>query len=259
MSNFIDMTGWRMSEHGQPNSILTVVKRDTEFDKIRTTEPIRWICKCDCGTIKSISGAELRRKTKPTLSCGCLTKERNKHFGDFTARDLTNKKIGMLTPLYIVGTNKYHYNIWHCKCDCGNECDVLSRELLSGNTKSCGCRKSTQPENDIETLLIQYNIKYIKEYIFDDLRDKYPLRFDFAIFNNDRLVCLIEYQGQQHTKKNNAWYSEELKKHDQMKKEYCYNKRLDFFEIQYYNNIKDKLIEILMKEGVLSSDQITEL
>jgi hypothetical protein len=116
-----------------------VLHRDFEFDKIRTTESIRWICQCDCGTIKSISGTELRRKSRPTLSCGCLTKERIKHFGNITSRDLTNQKFGMLTPLYIVGSNKYHYHIWHCKCDCGAECDVLSRELLSGDTKSCGC------------------------------------------------------------------------------------------------------------------------
>lgn len=29
--------------------------------------------------------------------------------------------------------------IWHCKCDCGNECDVSGSHLRSGHTVSCGC------------------------------------------------------------------------------------------------------------------------
>lgn len=28
---------------------------------------------------------------------------------------------------------------WMCKCECGNEVVVLSRSLISGHTKSCGC------------------------------------------------------------------------------------------------------------------------
>ena len=31
--------------------------------------------------------------------------------------------------------------VWRCLCDCGNETDVLSDNLVKGNTKSCGCRK----------------------------------------------------------------------------------------------------------------------
>ena len=28
---------------------------------------------------------------------------------------------------------------WHCRCDCGNECDVSSEQLRNGGTRSCGC------------------------------------------------------------------------------------------------------------------------
>lgn len=36
---------------------------------------MKWLCKCDCGTIKEISGEGLRKKN--VQSCGCLCKERH--------------------------------------------------------------------------------------------------------------------------------------------------------------------------------------
>ena len=56
-------------------------------------------------------------------------------------KDLTGQKFGKLTVLNICGRNKYKAVIWYCKCDCGNYTNVLSRSLLSGHTKSCGCIK----------------------------------------------------------------------------------------------------------------------
>lgn len=48
--------------------------------------------------------------------------------------DLTGQTFGYLTPMYYIKGGK-----WHCKCQCGNECDVDTRNLNSGHTKSCGC------------------------------------------------------------------------------------------------------------------------
>ena len=64
---FQDITGQRFGRllvveashvHVQPNGIRTVVY---------------WVCVCDCGTVKTISGAQLRKYS--TRSCGCLMKE----------------------------------------------------------------------------------------------------------------------------------------------------------------------------------------
>ncbi len=56
---------------GQKFGRLTVIKRDMEH----TGGAAYWICKCDCGTIKSIRGSNLTTNYKPTRSCGCLAKE----------------------------------------------------------------------------------------------------------------------------------------------------------------------------------------
>lgn len=58
--------------------------------------------------------------------------------------DLTGKQFCYLTPLYYIKGGK-----WHCKCQCGNEIDVDTRNLNSGHTKSCGCLK-TETKNVLD-------------------------------------------------------------------------------------------------------------
>lgn len=48
--------------------------------------------------------------------------------------DLTGKTFTYLTPQYYIKGGK-----WHCKCKCGNELDVDTRNLNSQHTRSCGC------------------------------------------------------------------------------------------------------------------------
>jgi len=54
--------------------------------------------------------------------------------------DYTSKTFGRLKVLGVhkraTHTEKLSYK---CKCSCGNELEVLSSSLQSGNTKSCGC------------------------------------------------------------------------------------------------------------------------
>lgn len=52
--------------------------------------------------------------------------------------DLTGLRFGLLTVQKYVGNRK-----WHCKCDCGNECDVFAFNLTRLHTTSCGCKKGT--------------------------------------------------------------------------------------------------------------------
>ncbi len=54
----------------------------------------------------------------------------------YPGKDLRGEKFGMLTPMKWV-----RGGYWRCVCDCGNEAIVDTRNLLSGKTKSCGCKR----------------------------------------------------------------------------------------------------------------------
>jgi hypothetical protein len=59
-----------IDETGNRYGRLVVIERAAQSTQNRKA---RWICRCDCGTLKPITGASLRKKT--TQSCGCLSKE----------------------------------------------------------------------------------------------------------------------------------------------------------------------------------------
>lgn len=58
--------------------------------------------------------------------------------------DLTGKRYGRLVCLKDSGRDKNRKVLWLCKCDCGNKTVVPVGNLISGNTKSCGCLKIDQ-------------------------------------------------------------------------------------------------------------------
>lgn len=70
--------------------------------------------------------------------------------------DLTGKIFGNLTPLYYIKGGK-----WHCKCQCGNELTVDTRNLNSGHTKSCGCLQKIQASKNAYDMT-EFENDYIK-------------------------------------------------------------------------------------------------
>ena len=54
-------------------------------------------------------------------------------------RDLTGQRFGRLVAKYPTEKRLGTSVIWRCECDCGNNCEVSSYSLTSGNAKSCGC------------------------------------------------------------------------------------------------------------------------
>lgn len=62
----------------------------------------------------------------------------------FPRENLTGMTFTYLTPLYYIKGGK-----WHCKCKCGNELDVDTRNLKSNHTKSCGCLQKEKAKNNV--------------------------------------------------------------------------------------------------------------
>ena len=54
-------------------------------------------------------------------------------------KDHSGERFGRLTAQYWYKSEKDGRIYWHCICDCGNERDIRSDSLTSGNTTSCGC------------------------------------------------------------------------------------------------------------------------
>ena len=52
--------------------------------------------------------------------------------------DLTGRVFGRLTVIKRTGS-KHNIPLWECECECGNTCYVVTKLLLDGRTKSCGC------------------------------------------------------------------------------------------------------------------------
>lgn len=54
-------------------------------------------------------------------------------------KDLTAQKIGRFTVIERAGSTADGRATWFCVCECGNSAIVRGKDLLTGNTSSCGC------------------------------------------------------------------------------------------------------------------------
>lgn len=61
--------------------------------------------------------------------------------------DMTGKTIGLWTVLYRSKNNKYGQVMWHCRCICGNEKDILGGQLRRNSPYSCGCVNKNKSKN----------------------------------------------------------------------------------------------------------------
>ena len=136
-ANFLDLTGQRFGR-------LTVIKEADKYISPQGLKFVQWLCKCDCGNDTIVLATNLKKGT--TKSCGCYNIEQAKKR---LFKDLTGQKFGRLTAIKPIenhtnSNGKSMMTKWLCRCDCGNECNVQSGNLLSGHTLSCGCYNKEQ-------------------------------------------------------------------------------------------------------------------
>lgn len=217
--------------------------------RIRKNNQTYYLCECECGNQKEIRIDHL--KNGETQSCGCLQKERAKHAKE---KNITGQRFGFLIAREPVGISSHRETIWYCDClKCGGHKEVPIGLLTSGRTSSCGCIKKSLGETKIEEILTENNIIFKEQFSFNDcLSDKnYKLFFDFAIFEDDKLKYLIEYQGIQHYQESIFSKYESLQERqnrDNIKREYCKSHNIKLIEIPYwdyekinYSYIKEKI------------------
>lgn len=204
-----------------------------------------WKCVCKCGKEKVAKGTELIQGH--IISCGCS-------YGRI--RDIQGKAYGILTVVSFSHINERGGSMWNCLCECGNKIIASADSLNKGDRVSCGCLSSSSGEIKIELLLKNEKILYKKEHRISDCRDKYPLPFDFAVFDeNKSLIRLIEYDGKQHFKTVPHWGGEEefitRQYHDLIKNNYCKEHNIPLVRIPYTE--KQITLDMLLGDKFLVS------
>ena len=115
-------------------------------------EPVRWRCRCDCGTERAVCGNRLRRGH--STSCGCSRKKANierpisKSAREVISRtntiDEMGKKYGHLLVVKKAPERKNGQVCWCCLCDCGKYVTVSGNALRKGRATSCGCHEKNE-------------------------------------------------------------------------------------------------------------------
>lgn len=223
---FEDLTGKRFGR-------LLVLKRAEDWVGANGHRHIQWLCQCDCGNQVVVKGASLQAGYNK--SCGCSRygdsetkrmwaeyqqlkqiglsmnksgqrpgRQRGVTGNDTHFQDLTGCIFGCWHVIERAETRKYGKGqavCWKCQCVCGTIKSVPGRDLKSGASQSCGCMsKISWLEQFTKQYLDEHCVQYEYQKSYPDLLGTggKPLSYDFAIYHGDKLVGLIECQGEQH-------------------------------------------------------------
>lgn len=232
MPKLIDETG---NKYGD----LVVIKRAENHISPNGKSKVQWLCKCSCGNEIVTLGDSLRGgRTKSCGKCGRNIRNREE-VSDNLTREMIGKTYGFLKVLKLgsyenTSENKRRRKVI-CECLlCGDTVEVRTNYLKSGDTTSCGKHNKSRGEIYVRNFLKLNNYSFYEEYIFSELIDKNPLRFDFSILNKEnKVIGCIEIQGNQHYDNKNGWYNLDIIKHDKMKEEYCRKENIPLLILDY--------------------------
>jgi len=200
----------------------------------------------------------INSKTKVDIICpkhGIFQQLMYSHIKGFGCKKCSGYKIDYITFLKkanIVHNNKYIYQ----QKNINNNTDTINiicpkhgkfNQTINNHLNGKGCYKckSSKGELKIENILNKYKIEYEQQKIFNDLKFKKHLKFDFYLPNHN--LC-IEFDGKQHFKPIKFWGGEkkfiEQKYKDSLKEKYCINNNIKLLKIPYYeySNIKNILL-----------------
>ena len=162
---------------------------------------------------------------------------------------------GMVVPVTLYEGSNKDVTVWCITCQ-SRTTRKAAQFLDNSRVRGCArCAKGTSTgELKIKQWLDRNNVNYKEQYSFISLSDKAPLRYDFAVTDEQGEVSmLIEYDGRQHYEAVERFGGEKeferQLKSDQLKNDFAKIEGIKLVRISFKD--KNKLEEIL--ESILIS------
>lgn len=221
----------------------------------------QYLCRCSCGTERVVLGASLL--CGESHDCGHSRREK---LSKLKLHDLTGCCFGELTVLYRVG--KESPTKWRCRCSCGIEKDYFQGGLVAGDSISCGHISMSHGEYYIYQFLKENNIPFVFNRTIPDLISPKGsrLRVDFLFYREEKLICAIEYQGEQHynaPKTTDPRWKDFGKKQreitDDIKRKFFKERNIPLYEIKYTKTRKTiikQLMSILIIHDLIHDNTV---
>lgn len=204
----------------------------TKVQYIKSSQPVIITCNMH-GDFSQTPNNHLRGQGCPKCSDELL--------GTYRQRDTSQ----FVNSALIIHRSKYSYDeveyissLTKIKIVCpahGTFQQTPAKHLYGHGCPKC---KESKGERSISQYLTENCISHKPQYSIPECRNILPLKFDFAIFDNQQnLLGLIEYQGEQHyqTVKHFGGKSKKeiTQKRDKIKLDYCQNNDIALLRIPY--------------------------
>ena len=217
--------------------------------------------KCNlCGAEREV-GANTFVNSNNYKKCNCMPKTRDtKNPLNKYNQTVLNKRFGRIVVQSLSNGYSLQTIDATCKCDCGNIFTTILSNIVSGDTKSCGCKVESYGEKVITDVLNEYNLEFEKQKTYDNLISIHgrKLHIDFVVFKDNKEIAFIEYDGPHHkipfayghNVDDNKLLSRynDIVANDNIKNMYAQKLGIQMIRIPYKNNINHEYIKgILMR------------
>jgi hypothetical protein len=153
------------------------------------------------------------------------------------------------------------------KCDNGEQ-HSYQMCLNNKTTRNQGCPICNQSNGEqlVSRILDKYGITYKTQEWFPDLRIKHPLHFDFTLYQDNKWIGAIEFNGRQHYQPVKQWGGDEeladIKRRDLMKRHYCLSKGIPILCIAYqtadgFLSPEEEIIRFLQNLNLIDKEKIS--
>lgn len=245
------------------------IKNVQEYNGVQT--PIWHICpECDGGWLVRPAGI-LSGNSKTCTPCSYKIRAQEATYTEEDVRRILSE----LSLEWVSGKYEHKDSVLSLRCSCGEIFEKRYSDARSGWNRCPKCALSISTgEQHIKDYLDALSTQYIHQQKFDDLRGKrnMPLSYDFGIYEKEKLVALVEYDGGHHFKPIYSFYKtkEQAEKEfeaqllrDRRKNDYAKSIRVPLIRLSghdYKNldaNLGEKLKEILQYTNTEVSENIT--